>query len=161
MDKTAPDVGEFLFYVVEDAVHNMVADVGSRAVGENGRVTGVFDGLHHSFYGKIRKIGGGAVGKNRLVDGLVSLVIRDPGVGDIDGHPLRGYAEPAARLSDADNKIRLQLFHFLVDFLDGFAHHGWDLHFYDLGACDGVLHCLYRLPGGIDRLPSEGVESGH
>ena len=59
VDKTAPDVGEFLFYVVEDAVHNMVADVGSRAVGENGRVTGVFDGLHHSFYGKIRKIGGG------------------------------------------------------------------------------------------------------
>ena len=57
--------------------------------------------------GKIAEVRGIPVRKYRLVNGLVSFVIGDPGIGDVDGYPLRRYAEPAACLADAYANLKV------------------------------------------------------
>lgn len=158
MDKAAADIREFLLYVVEDTVHNVVADICPCRVGENGRISGVFDGLYHCLYGKIAEICRVSVLEDGDVDWLVALIVRNPCIGDIDCHALRCDGEPSSGLADAEHDIRLLGTYAVVDFLNGFVDDGGNLQFYDLGPGDLIRKQLDSLPGRIDGFAAERVE---
>ncbi len=158
MDKAAADIREFLMDIIEDPVHHMVADIGSGGVGQTGRISGVLDGLDHGLHGKIAEVRGIPIRKYRLVNGLVSFVIGDPGIGDVDGYPLRRYAEPAACLADAYDHIRLELLHLFMDPFDGSADYGRDLHGDDLCPGDLISDTFYGLPGRIYGFAAKRIE---
>ena len=159
MDEPAADGREFLLYVVEDAVHHVVADISSGGVGKHRRITGLLDGLYHGFHRKIREISRISIGKNRLVDGLVPFVVWDSGIGDVDGNTFRGHAEPAACLADTDDDVGLFGYHFFMDLFNGFADDSRDLHLDDLSACDLIGQELYGFPGRVDGLAAERIEA--
>ena len=138
----------------------MVADIGSCGVGEGRRITGVPDLLNHRLHRKIGEIGSISVCKDRLIDGLVSFVIRDSCICYIDRNTLRSHAEPSAGLADADDDIRVELLHFFMDFRNGFSDYGRDLQLCDRCPGDLVFHGFYGFPCRIDRFSAEGVEPG-
>ncbi len=138
----------------------MVADIGSCGVGEGRRITGVPDRLNHRFHRKIGEISGIPICKDRLIDGLVSFIIRDSCIRYIDRNTLRSHAEPSAGLTDADDDIRVELLHFFMDLRNGFSDYGRDLQFRDRCASDLVFHGFYGFPSRIDRLSAKGVEPG-
>ena len=138
----------------------MVADISSCGIGEGRRITGISEFLNHRLHRKIGEISGISICKDRLIDGLVSFIIRDSCICYIDRNTLRSHAEPSAGLADADNDIRVELLHLFMDLRNGFSDYSRDLQLCDLCPGDLVFHGFYGFPCRIDRFSAEGVEPG-
>ena len=91
---------------MQQRIEQAVAHVGPGCVGDLGRNPGFFDCLRHAADRKRRKIGSLPARDDGLVDGLEARVVRDAGVHQVDGDPFRRDGCPAARLPDAEHRVR-------------------------------------------------------
>ena len=160
MEEASPDMGVAEGQVVEHAIHEVVAYEGACGIGHAGRDAGGPDLLRHGLDGQGRKVSRGAVGANRPVYGLVPFVVRDPGVVDIDGYPLRGQAMAPPCLPDTQDGVGL----FFVDgsggYPDGFTKHSGDFLFGYLDAAYGGRDPYDCFQGRIEGFAPKGVKRG-
>ena len=158
-DKAAAHTGKFPADVIQQPVHQLVADKGPGGVGEGGGQARCPDGLHHGLYRQRGKTGGLSARDYGLVTGLIALVIGDGRVRDVDGHALRRDLAPPRRLPHADHSVRPVQAHAL--------HHGLDRERENRGYFKPNqlrpgrgLHQFHGLPRRVDALPAEGVKAG-
>ena len=75
--------------MMEQGIEGIVADEGTGAIGNGAGKTCIVNSLCHGSYGDSGKIGSGAVGCDKLSQGLIACVVGDPGIPDIDSNALR------------------------------------------------------------------------
>ena len=115
--------------------------------------------LHHGLHGQGSKVGGLAVLLDGHVDGLITGVVGDAAVHQVDGHLFRGDGGAAAGLTDADDHIGLVCLNGSFQHLTGTDELGGHFLLDDLGTGDGVGQQLHRLKSGVDGLAAKGVET--
>ena len=138
MDEAAPDVGVLPVDEVQQGVHQVVAHIGACSVGQGGGDACVLDVLHHGLHGQRSEIGGLAVLLDGHVDGLITGVVGDAAVHQVDGHLFRGDGGAAAGLTDADDHIGLVCLNGSFQHLTGTDELGGHFLLDDLGTGDGV-----------------------
>ena len=144
--------------VMQDPVHQMVADIGSGGVGNARRDARSLNGFDHGLDWEGCKIRGSPIGGNRLIDGLVALVVRDPGVIDVDGDALRRQMEAAACLADAEHRVRLFPVNGGADGFNGLAENHRHRALYDLCPGNFIRNQGDGFLRGIDGLAAEGLK---
>lgn len=140
MHEAAPHVRIVFCHVMQNAVHQMVADKGTGGIGNGSRQTGLPDFGSHSLDRQIGKICGGTVPANGSVNGLIAFIIRNPGIIQVNGYPLRSQIMPSAGLTDAQNHIRLLRFHFFRHHIHRLPEHRGDHQFDNLHITDPICH---------------------
>ena len=115
--------------MMQQRIQSVIANKGACGIGDSTRDTCCADSCGHISHGDGGKIGGRAMGDDRIAGGLISLVIRNPGVPDIHGDPLRCDGIPANRQAHAQDYIRLKFLRLGKDSLGGFSVYSGDLKF--------------------------------
>ena len=87
----------------------LVAHVGPSGIGHYGWYSRFLDGNDHRLDGQQGEVGRWPVRSNLCVDRLVTVVVGDPPVIDVDGDALRTDGELTACLPDTDDHIRIPL----------------------------------------------------
>ena len=115
VNEAAAALREFFGNRIKHAIHEVIADEGSGGIGNGcGKILGL-DAFDHGFDRQGGEIGVSAIGKDRLVDRLLSFVVRNTGIIKIDRHTFRSQLKATTGLAHAEHGIRFMLSH-------GFLH---------------------------------------
>ena len=161
MDKSGPDAGVALLAHVEDVVHDAVAHVGAGGEGEVAGKTRLLHVLHHGLHRQGGKVGRRTVRLQRLVQGLLPVVVGNAGVHEVDGHLLHADAGAASGLADADDHVGLIFSDALLHGRAAQGEHGGNFQLEDLRPADDVGEQLDGLVGRVDALSAEGIKTCH
>ena len=93
--------------VVQQTVQQIIAYKSTGTVGHGGRDPGSFHGSSHFRYRNRREVGGWAMGIYKFTPGLIAVIVRYPGIPDVDCDPLRCDGAAATGLTDAKDGVRL------------------------------------------------------
>ncbi|MNO76523.1 hypothetical protein D3C76_675970 [compost metagenome] len=140
----------------------MVADIGPGAVGDGGGQPRLTQCQHHGLDGQGGEIGRRAIRHYGPVDGLSPGVIRDAGVIQIDGDPLQTEFAAPPRLTHRQHQHGLMLCQFGLQLRQGQVEDAAQSHRPDQMLFTEVLaiESPDRLPGRVERLATEGLETG-
>jgi len=158
MDETDP--GACARVPVQQRIEDIVAHKGTGRIGDSTGKTGFTDGIRHLGNRNRGKVRGGAIRRNHCAPGLISRVVRNPCVPDVDGNPLRRDAGAAARLPDTQNHVGQPAFGCSLHRFRSQTEDGRDHQLSEFEAADGIREAPDRLPRGVDRSAVKGVEAG-
>ena len=144
--------------MMQHPVHQVVADIRPGGVGKACRDARSLNCLDHGLDWKGCKIRGCPFGGNGPIHRLVAVVIRDPGVIDIDGDALRGQAEASARLADAEHRIRVFPVNGGTHGFNRLAEDHRHRTLYNLCVGNSVPHQGDGFLRGVDGLAAEGLK---
>ena len=91
---------------------------------------------------------------------LVSLIIRDGGIHEIDGNLFHSDGSATSSLSNAKDNIRLVKHHGFMNRLGGSSEYGRDNKFNKFHIRGWCLNLFQRFLRRIDSFPSERVKCG-
>ena len=108
------------------------------------------------------RLGGGPARDDWFVDGLGAGVVGDPGVVDVDRHPLQRQVAAPAGLADGQHHRRLHPRQRLVQPRQRLAEDTRQLDRHHARAADHLtVERSRQFPGGVDGLAAERLEPGH
>ena len=132
----------------------------TRRVGDASRQSGAADGGDHVLDGQRGEVGGGTVGEDRFVYGLIFIVVGDTRVVQVQRHALRRRLHTPSRLTDAEHGVGAVFAQCGADHGDGFAENDRKDQLDDFQRADPIGHQRQGLLRGVDRLAAEGLEAG-
>ncbi len=124
MDEPCPDGQSAFIDIVQDSIHGMVTHKGPGAVGRRSGNTRLLHFLHENLDGKRGKIGGRSSLHDGSIAGLVSIVIGNRGIIDIEGHSLQADPGASACLTQGYDHVGLNSADRLDRLIDGLTENG-------------------------------------
>ena len=115
--------------VMQQGIERVVADECAGAVGCHRGHTDGTDGGYHFVNRNGGKIGGRAIGDDRLTVGLEACIVSNLAVPDVYGDPLRSHGTAATGLANAKDHIGVVFLRQGKDLLGGLAEDCGDLEF--------------------------------
>ena len=102
--------------VVQESVEDVVTHECTGGIRNCGGNVGIADGFSHFFQRNGCEIGGGAIRNNEFSPWLVARIVRNSGIPDVHGDPLRCDRITSAGLADAQKQIGLDFTGFLAGY---------------------------------------------
>ena len=148
--------------VVQQAVEQVVADVGASRVGDTGRDALRLDVRDHFLDRQRCPVGDRAASDDGFINRLVAFVVGDTEVVDIDADAFHRDVRAAARLTDGNDGIGLHFFNRRLHGFQRLKTHHRDFPRDDFVAVDSfALQAFRHFQRGVDGFAVEGLEAGN
>ena len=163
MDEAAAGVREFMCQLIQQMVHQVVADIGAGCVGNSSRNAVV----HHLFDHGFNRNGSKVSSRSVFVDGFalrsIALVVREAAwaVLAVDGNTLNVHRGATTSLSDQNHDVRVFTANDFMDGFAAFAEYNRDFFFDNLCAADFVRQQANSLKRRVHFFFTKWLETGN
>ena len=163
MDEAAADIRELMVDLIEQMIHQVVADIGAGGVGDRSRNAIVHHLFDHCFDWQLGEVSVRAVLIDLFTLWNVAFVVRAAGraVLAVDGDTLRVHRGSAAGLTDQNDDVRFLAADKLLNLFAALVEDNRDLGFDNLRAHDLIWQQADSFEGRIHCLFAEWLKTGN